>query len=79
MGSGNQELSEEGGMSMDCFNFGCPFRVNETSSCNYCGCLACQNLDSHEYTIISNRTLNGKEIVETKAQLDPDYRVGRFA
>ena len=66
-------------MSMDCFNFNCPFRVNETSSCNYCGCLACPNRDSHEYTIASNRTLTYREIAEMKARLDPDYGVGRFA
>ena len=36
---------------MDCFNFNCPFRVNETSSCNHCQCLACPNRDSHEYII----------------------------
>ena len=68
---------------MDCFNFNCPFRVNETSSCNYCACLACPNRDRHrdrhEYTITSNRTLTDKEIAETKVKLDPDYGVGRFA
>ena len=64
---------------MDCFNFNCPFRVNETSSCNYCACLACPNRDRHEYTITSNRTLTDKEIAEMKAKLDPDYGVGRFA
>lgn len=27
----------------DCFNHGCPFRVNETSSVNRCECYACPN------------------------------------
>ena len=55
---------------MDCFNFGCPFRVNETSSCNYCGCLACPNRDGREYTIISNRTLTDKEIKDGQQAAD---------
>lgn len=28
---------------MDCFDFDCPFRANETSNCNYCAYAACPN------------------------------------
>lgn len=55
---------------MDCFNFRCPFRVNETSNRNYCACSACPNRDNHEYVITSNRTLTDKELAEMKAKLD---------
>lgn len=47
---------------MDCFNHGCPFRVNETSSATRCECTACPNRSSAERLIASNRTLTDEEI-----------------
>ena len=47
---------------MDCFNHSCPFRVNETSSCNRCECIACPNRSSYRLIITSNKTLTDKEI-----------------
>ena len=49
---------------MDCFNHDCPFRVNETSSCNRCDCIACPNRSTIPYSIFSNRTLTNEELVE---------------
>lgn len=49
---------------MDCFNHGCPFRVNETSNANRCECTACLNRYSANVLIYSNRTLTDKEIRE---------------
>ncbi len=66
-------------MNKDCFNQGCPFRTNETTNANRCECVACPNRDSHEYVILSNRTLTDREICEIKAKLDPDYGVGRYS
>ena len=52
---------------MDCFNHSCPFRVNETSSCNRCECVACPNRCHDSFTFTSNRTLSDKEIQELEA------------
>ena len=60
---------------MDCFNHLCPFRQNETSSCNRCECLACPNRCQSPATYtVSNHTLT----VEEPAKIDnnPDYGVG---
>lgn len=59
-------------MNEDCFNTDCPFRTNDTTNVYRCGYVACPNRDSHEYVIISNRTLTDQEIRAIKAKLDPD-------
>lgn len=48
---------------MDCFNYSCPFRVNETSNANTCECVSCQNRSNNDFIIInSNRTLTNDEL-----------------
>ena len=47
---------------MDCFNHGCPFRVNETSNANRCECVGCQNKTTSDVMIQSNRTLTEEEV-----------------
>ena len=47
---------------MDCFNYSCPFRVNETSNTNRCECVACQNRSSNDFIITSNRILTDDEL-----------------
>lgn len=46
----------------DCFNHGCPFRVNETSNANRCECLACPNRCSGDGFFSYNRTLTDEEL-----------------
>ena len=57
-------------MSMDCFNINCPFRVNETSSCNYCACLACPNRDNH--------TKNAKHTNADRIRAMTDEELAKF-
>lgn len=66
---------------MDCFNHSCPFRVNETSSCNRCECIACPNRCSNSFIITSNHTLTNDEIAILKKQrnMDKDYGVGKWS
>lgn len=47
---------------MDCFNHGCPFRVNETSNANRYECVVCQNKTTSDVMIQSNRTLTEEEV-----------------
>lgn len=50
---------------VDCFNYSCPFRVNESSNVNRCECLACPN----RYTVDFfswNHTLTDEELKEIK-------------
>nr|DAG70835.1 MAG TPA: hypothetical protein [Caudoviricetes sp.] len=47
---------------VDCFNRGCPFRVNETSNANRCECLACPNRCSEDGFFSYNWTLTNKEL-----------------
>ena len=53
---------------MDCFNYSCPFRVNETSNANRCECVACPNRSKSDFTITSNRTLTNDELTKLAAQ-----------
>lgn len=57
-----------GGSRMaDCFNYSCPFRVNETSNVNKCECLACPNrysVDVFSY----NRTLTDEELEKIRRE-----------
>ena len=48
----------------DCFNHGCPFRVNDTSSANRCECTACPNRCTGYFSIAWNRTLTDEETVD---------------
>lgn len=59
---------------MDCFNHSCPFRVNETSSCNCCECVACPNRTNFPYTVVSNRTLTDKEVQEEVERIKSNGR-----
>ena len=45
-----------------CFNYSCPFRVNETSNANRCECMACPNRSNNDFIITSNRTLTNDEL-----------------
>ena len=47
---------------MDCFNYECPFRVNETSNTNRCECIACPNRCTNDVVIASDHTLTYEEI-----------------
>lgn len=47
---------------MDCFNYSCPFRANETSNANRCECVACQNRSNNDFIIASNRILTNDEL-----------------
>lgn len=60
---------------MDCFNYECPFRVNETSSAIRCECIACPNRSSADRLIVSNRTLTKEEI---ERMSDTNYGVGKL-
>ena len=57
---------------MDCFNYSCPFRVNETSNTNRCECVACQNRSSNDFIITSNRTLTDDELAMLTALRSED-------
>ena len=57
---------------MDCFNYSCPFRVNETSNTNRCECIACQNRSSNDFIITSNRTLTDDELAMLTALRSED-------
>nr|DAF77877.1 MAG TPA: Pre-mRNA branch site protein p14 mutant, pre-mRNA splicing, adenine [Caudoviricetes sp.] len=47
----------------DCFNYSCPFRVNETCSVpNGCECTACPNRCTGDFSIAWNRTLTDEEL-----------------
>lgn len=61
---------------MDCFNHGCPFRVNETSNANRCECTACPNKCTNDVIIVSDHTLTEEEI---KRMTDLNYGVGNWA
>ena len=65
---------------MDCFNHRCPFRANETSSCNRCECVDCQNRCSNSFVITSNLTLTNDEIAMLNARRsgDKNYGVGNW-
>ena len=65
---------------MDCFNYSCPFRVNETSNANRCECVACQNRSNSDFVITSNRTLTDDEMAKLAAQRREDkiYGVGNW-
>ena len=65
---------------MDCFNYSCPFRVNETSNANRCECVACQNRSNSDFVITSNRTLTDDEMAKLAAQRreDKNYGVGNW-
>ena len=47
---------------MDCFNNGCPFRVNATSNVNRCECTACPNRCANDVIIVSDHTLTEEEL-----------------
>ena len=57
---------------MDCFNYSCPFRVNETSNTNRCECVACQNRSSNDFIITSNRILTDDELAMLTALRSED-------
>ena len=62
---------------MDCFNYLCPFRVNETSNANICECVACQNRSNNDFIIISsNRTLTNDELAMLTALINGDKNYG---
>ena len=65
---------------MDCFNYSCPFRVNETSSLNRCECTGCQNRSAGSFSIASNRTLTDDELAMLNARRngDKNYGVGNW-
>ena len=52
---------------MDCFNYSCPFRVNETSNANRCECMACPNRSNSDCVITSNRTSTNEELTVLNA------------
>ncbi len=60
---------------MDCFNNGCPFRVNDTSNANRCECTACPNKCTNDVIIVSDHTLSE---TERKLLEDPNYGVGNW-
>ena len=53
---------------VDCFNYGCPFRVNETSSANRCECTACPNRCTGDFSISWNRTLTDEELEKIRRE-----------
>ena len=61
---------------MDCFNYSCPFRVNETSNANRCECVACPNKSNNNFIIISNRTLTNDELAMLSALRNRDKNYG---
>ena len=50
----------------DCFNYSCPFRVNDTSSANRCECTACTNRCTVDGFFSYNRTLTDEELEEIR-------------
>ena len=62
---------------MDCFNYSCPFRVNETSNANTCECVSCQNRSNNDFIIISsNRILTNDELAMLTALINGDKNYG---
>ena len=51
----------------DCFNYSCPFRVNETSNVNKCECLACPNRYSVD-VFLYNRALTDEELEKIRRE-----------
>ena len=60
---------------MDCFNYECPFRVNETSSATLCECTACPNRCTNDVIIVTDHTLTEQEI---KQVTDSNYGIGNW-
>ena len=54
---------------MDCFNYSCPFRVNESSNIYRCECTVCQNRADGSYFITSNKTLTKEELDRIKKEM----------
>lgn len=54
---------------MDCFNKGCPFRVNETSNPHRCERTACPNRCGYGRVIASDHTLLDEELREELARV----------
>ena len=55
----------------DCFNYSCPFRVNETCSVpNRCECMTCPNRYTGDFFISWNRTLTDEELEEIRREQD---------
>ena len=67
-----------GGLTLDCFKYACPFRVNETSNANRCECTACPNRCAYDLIFVSDHTMSDekiqKQISESRRMSDPDYR-----
>ena len=59
---------------VDCFNYSCPFRVNESSNANRCECLACPNRCTGDFFISWNRTLTDEEMGIIKRIADDHER-----
>lgn len=54
----------------DCFNYSCPFRVNETCSVpNGCECTACPNRCTGDFSIAWNRTLTDEELEKIRREI----------
>lgn len=52
----------------DCYNYSCPFRVNDTSSSNRCECTACPNRCTVDGFFSFNRTLTDEELEEIRRE-----------
>ena len=62
-----RQKTHYGGSRMaDCFNYSCPFRVNDTSSANRCECTACTNRCTVDGFFSYNRTLTDEELEEIR-------------
>lgn len=53
---------------VDCFNYGCLFRVNEASSANRCECTACPNRCTGDGFFSYNRTLTDEELEKIRRE-----------
>lgn len=64
------EVHAEWSRMADCFNYSCPFRVNETCSVpNGCECTACPNRCTGDFSIAWNRTLTDEELEKIRREI----------
>lgn len=68
----SENAHEGSGLGMDCFNYLCPFRMNESSNPNQCGCVTCQRRETGDYIIVSNHTLSQEELRSICRRKEPN-------
>ena len=67
-------IEQQLGIRTDCYNYSCPFRVNNPSRSNRCEYIACPNRCTGDFSIPWNRTLTDEEMGIIKRIADDHER-----